>query len=189
MIAGGHRPEAAVGVAIFGADARMHDVGAEPRNRKHTIVEQRLASRDDEVGLAAADERLGVGCIRRRDEHLRGVRPMWIARAQPLEFARFPPAVARRVPQAVMNAEREHVEEPPEADAADLPGHALPEPSGRFADDDRSANVENEPSQRARPSRSSAASSWQISRVRITSRCRDSRPAAAIRTPAGAPDR
>jgi len=37
-----------------------------------------------------------------------------------------------------MNAEREHVEKPPEADAADLPGHALPEPSGRFADDDRS---------------------------------------------------
>jgi hypothetical protein len=49
------------------------------------------------------------------------------------------------VPQPVVDAEREHVEKPPEADAADLADDTLPQTAARLANDNRSGQRRKRP--------------------------------------------
>ena len=186
------RPETAVGVAILGADARVHHERAEPRNREDTLGEQRLAARDDEIRTLRADERFGLFRVRRRDDQLRRIRPLRIGGAQPLELAPLPRAIGRRLRHHVVRAEREHVEKPPEADALDLARDPLAQPAARLANH-HDAGQRRKGSEPAREPLAieirALVADEECAHAASTSRCRDTRPAGAIRKSAAARDR
>ena len=93
VVASCARPEAAVRVTVFGADARMHHERPKCRNRKDRFLEQRFATGDDEIGRTRADVRLGVGCIRRRHDQFQRVRALRKTPAQIIQRHGFPKPV------------------------------------------------------------------------------------------------
>src|SRR5437762_9824917 len=55
-IAVGKGPEATMSVSILGTDPGMHHEGSTRRNREDAFLQERLASRDRDVGLSLPDE-------------------------------------------------------------------------------------------------------------------------------------
>lgn len=139
-VAGRTRPETAVRIAVFRTDARVHHERPEPRNGKHGFLQKRLASRDRQVRRAVADERLGLGRVRRRDDDFRRVRPSRKLRSQRVDPLYLPCAIRRRVRETIPGSEGKHIQEPPRADALDLACDPLTYARARLADDDDAGN-------------------------------------------------
>ena len=136
----------------------MHHERAVPRDREDLLAEKRFATREHEIRLLLADERLSLRRVGRRDDDLRRLGALGIhSRAAVRELALLPHAIAGGVHHGVIQTKRQHVEEAP----ADR--HARSRAGLRFFNRPPGSRmttvpvtVENDPSHRARPSRSSA---------------------------------
>src|SRR5204863_4067589 len=109
--------------------------GAERRNRKDRFLQDRFAPGDDEIGPALADERLGAGGVRRRDDAFGpGGRRKRLPQFR--QLARLPAAIRLRPGQPVKHPEREHVDEAQGTDPRKLAADSLPQPAPILANDD-----------------------------------------------------
>src|SRR5207244_1942814 len=71
------------------------------------------------------------------DNHRRRIGPVGIRAAQTVQLALPPRPIGGGLRDRVVRAEREDVEEPPDADAGDLARDPLPQTAVRLADHDR----------------------------------------------------
>ena len=125
-IAVDERPEAAVRVAIFRADARVQDERAHTRNLEDLAFQNDLAAGNGEVRAQLLQERARLRAVRRRHDEARHRGQIdGVAVAQARDGLRLPRLVRGIQAQPGIRAKGDDVEKLEPADAANLaPGGA-----------------------------------------------------------------
>src|SRR5256885_3490031 len=133
-------PEAAVRVAVLGADAGVEHERPHARDAEDRLLEDDLAARDREVWPQPLEELARLARVRRRHDDARNRREVRrIARPQPCDLRSRPRPIAPRQPQSRERAIRDDVEESKPADPSDFALCRAPEPAARITNDDETS--------------------------------------------------
>ncbi len=139
-VAVGERPEAAMCVAILGADAGMKHEGAYARQLEDLRLQDHLAAGDGDVRLERGEKLARVGRIRGRHHEPRdGVEVRRVAAAEPRDLLFLPGRVAAGERHARIGAERHDIEKLQEADALDLALGRAPARPAAITDEDETS--------------------------------------------------
>jgi hypothetical protein len=138
-VAIGQCPEASMGVAVLGRDARMHDERAEPRNREQVLVQQDAGPRQHQVGPGfryEAQSLAAIGAVRNQSGELRRERGK--AAAQLCARIFLPAAIVALESESVIGSKGKDVEEAQQTAASNLSAYALEPPRLRLPNGDDS---------------------------------------------------
>jgi hypothetical protein len=134
------RPEASVRVAIFRADARVHDERADTRYLEDLGFQNDFAAGNGEVRAPLLQEGARLGAVGRRHEDARHRGQIGgVAVAQARDGLRLPRLVGGIQAQPGIRAKGDDVEELEPADAANLAPGGAPQPPWRITNDDETS--------------------------------------------------